>query len=87
MKRSTPLLAAVAALAVFPAIAQEKYPSKPIRMVVAFPPGGLADVVARIIQEGGVPVGNTPQEFAENIRNDIAKWAKVIKDADIKPAD
>jgi tripartite-type tricarboxylate transporter receptor subunit TctC len=44
----------------------------------------MPDVVARIIQEGGVPVGNTPQEFAENIRNDIAKWAKVIKDANIK---
>ena len=43
----------------------------------------LPEVTARIVQEGGLPVGNTPQEFAQDIRNDIAKWAKVIKDANI----
>ena len=42
------------------------------------------DVLTRITAEGGVPVANTPQEFAQDIRNDIAKWAKVIKDANIK---
>jgi tripartite-type tricarboxylate transporter receptor subunit TctC len=30
-------------------VVAQSYPVKPIRMVVAFPPGGLADVVARII--------------------------------------
>ena len=43
------------------------------------------DIVARITQDGGVPVGNTPQEFAQEIRDETAKWAKVIKDAGIKP--
>ena len=43
--RLLPLLAAFFAL---PALAQD-YPSKPIRMVVGFPPGGGTDVVARII--------------------------------------
>src|SRR5689334_15799248 len=42
------------------------------------------DIVARITQDGGVPVGNTPQEFARQIRDETAKWAKVIKDAGIK---
>lgn len=42
------------------------------------------DIVARITQDGGVPVGNTPQEFAQEIREETAKWAKVIKDAGIK---
>jgi tripartite-type tricarboxylate transporter receptor subunit TctC len=42
------------------------------------------DIVTRITQDGGFPVGNTPQEFAQEIRADIAKWAKVIKDANIK---
>lgn len=44
----------------------------------------LPEIVSRITQDGGIPVGNTPKEFAQEIRNDIAKWAKVIKDANIK---
>jgi tripartite-type tricarboxylate transporter receptor subunit TctC len=31
--------------------AQEAYPSKPIRMLVAFPPGGSSDILGRIIAE------------------------------------
>ena len=42
------------------------------------------DIISRITQDGGIPVGNTPQAFAQEIRNDIAKWAKVIKDTNIK---
>ncbi len=42
------------------------------------------DIVSRITQDGGLPAANSPKEFAQEIRNDIAKWAKVIKDAKIK---
>jgi tripartite-type tricarboxylate transporter receptor subunit TctC len=42
------------------------------------------DIVARITQDGGIPVGNTPQRFAQEIRDETAKWAKVIKMAGIK---
>lgn len=42
------------------------------------------DIVARITQDGGIPVGNTPQKFAQEIRDETAKWAKVIKMAGIK---
>lgn len=44
----------------------------------------LPDIIARITADGGIPVGNTPQKFAREIRDDTAKWAKVIKDANIK---
>ena len=42
------------------------------------------DIVARITADGGLPAGNTPQKFAQEIRDETAKWAKVIKDANIK---
>jgi tripartite-type tricarboxylate transporter receptor subunit TctC len=39
---------------------QEKYPSRPIEMVVAFPAGGFADVTGRIFAEEMSKVLNTP---------------------------
>ena len=33
------------------------------------------------------PAGNTPDEFAAFQKAEIAKWAKVVKDANITPTD
>ncbi len=33
----------------------------------------------RILLDGGDAVGGTPEAFAAVMRNDIAKWAKVVK--------
>ncbi len=43
----------------------------------------LPDIRKRFEMEGGVPVGNTPQEFAVWLHAEIAKWAKVVKAANI----
>jgi tripartite-type tricarboxylate transporter receptor subunit TctC len=45
MKRRVLIGAAAAAAFARGAAAQETYPSRPVSMVVAFPPGGQADVV------------------------------------------
>ena len=37
-----------------------------------------------LIKQGAIPVGNTPKEFTAFIKNEQAKYAKVIKEAGIK---
>jgi tripartite-type tricarboxylate transporter receptor subunit TctC len=49
LRRST--IAALLMFAVGLAHAQATYPSKPVTMIVPFPPGGLADIVARPVAE------------------------------------
>ncbi len=44
----------------------------------------LPDVSKRISELGAEPVGSTPAEFTALIKSEIAKWAKVIKDANVE---
>jgi tripartite-type tricarboxylate transporter receptor subunit TctC len=44
----------------------------------------LADVKERMAVLGFEPVANTPEEFAARIKFEVPKWAKVIRDANIK---
>jgi tripartite-type tricarboxylate transporter receptor subunit TctC len=44
----------------------------------------MPDIRAKLAGMGLEPVGNTPAEFAATVRNDYAKWGKVIRDANIK---
>jgi tripartite-type tricarboxylate transporter receptor subunit TctC len=43
------------------------------------------DVRSRMIALGADPRGNTPEEFARFIREDQAKWAKLMREAGITP--
>jgi tripartite-type tricarboxylate transporter receptor subunit TctC len=44
----------------------------------------MPDVTATLTALGAEPVGNTPEELAQIIAEDTARWAKVIKEAGIE---
>jgi tripartite-type tricarboxylate transporter receptor subunit TctC len=37
------------------------------------------DVRQRLLEQGAEPVGNTPEEFARLLREEVAKWAEVVR--------
>ena len=43
------------------------------------------EVRARIQKEGADPVGSSPEQFDQRIRNEVAKWEKVSKAAGLAP--
>ena len=45
----------------------------------------MPDVRERFLAQGVEPVGGTPEQFGEHIRAQMAKWAKVVQDAGVKP--
>lgn len=44
----------------------------------------MPDISARLIADGAIPSGNTPEQLAKDIRAESATWAKVIKQAGVK---
>jgi len=44
----------------------------------------MPDVQERLETYGAEDGGGTPEKFAQFIQSEIAKWAKVVKDADVK---
>jgi tripartite-type tricarboxylate transporter receptor subunit TctC len=44
----------------------------------------MPDVRDRFLAQGVEPAGGTPEQFAEHIRAQMAKWSKVVADAGVK---
>jgi len=44
----------------------------------------LPEVKANLLAEGAEPVGNTPEQFGDFIKAEIAKWGKVIRAAGLR---
>jgi len=81
MRCATALASVAAVLALAPSAPAQDYPVRPIRMVIAFPPGGAADFSARILNHHLQPalgqtivVDNRGGAFG-NIANDITAKA------------
>jgi tripartite-type tricarboxylate transporter receptor subunit TctC len=53
--------------------------SKEIQTIVKSP-----DITNRLNAEAVIPIGSTPEVFAQHIRSEVAGWAKVIKTAKIE---
>jgi tripartite-type tricarboxylate transporter receptor subunit TctC len=45
----------------------------------------MPDVHSKLVAQGAIPAGGTSQEFAAFIKAEIAKWGKVIRDANVRP--
>jgi tripartite-type tricarboxylate transporter receptor subunit TctC len=56
LDRRTVSLLGLAALMTPRALAQEAYPSRPIRLIIGFPPGAASDICGRIFAEHAAPI-------------------------------
>lgn len=43
-----------------------------------------SNVLDRLVNDGPIPVGNTPEEFAAFIKAEQSKWGKVIREANVR---
>jgi tripartite-type tricarboxylate transporter receptor subunit TctC len=45
----------------------------------------LPDVREKMLVQGLEPTTNTPEEFAEMIKNEVVRWGKIVETAKVKP--
>jgi tripartite-type tricarboxylate transporter receptor subunit TctC len=61
-----------------PAIAIQKLHDAAVKTLA------LPDVIERLQQQGAQPVGNTPEEYARQIKAEYEKWVRVVKQQNIR---
>jgi tripartite-type tricarboxylate transporter receptor subunit TctC len=44
----------------------------------------MPDVGQRLSTDGSIPVGSTPEQFDKHIRSEIAKWKRLVKEANLQ---
>jgi tripartite-type tricarboxylate transporter receptor subunit TctC len=44
------------------------------------------EVQARIVREGAIPIGSSPEQWSERFKNEVDKWAKVARSAGLSAA-
>ena len=42
------------------------------------------DIREKLLAQGGIPLGGTPEQMADQIKSDVVKWGKVVKTANVK---
>ena len=42
------------------------------------------DIKEKLLAQGGIALGGTPEQMAEQIKSDVAKWGKVVRAANVK---
>jgi tripartite-type tricarboxylate transporter receptor subunit TctC len=45
------------------------------------------EVRQKLVAQGNVMLGGSPEEFAAHLRSEMARWSKVVKALDLKPLD
>lgn len=61
------------------------FPSKPIRLVVAFTPEGTTEIKERLQSMGFDVAPTTPEEHDKNLRADLDVFSRLVTEAGLKP--
>ena len=67
-------IASLIALCRAPVAEAQTYPTRPMR----------PDLAARFAEQGADIIASSPAEFGAHIKTELARWAKVVKEAGIK---
>ena len=45
----------------------------------------FSDVIKMMAEDGGVPIGGSPEDFRKHIVAEIERWKKLVRENGIKP--